>query len=457
MKKLILLLTVFSLSLIFSACSSEKSSNDKEKKDSGNKDEVTISVASWRLGPEEDNNLERQMIKAFEEEYPHINVEINESIADPWNDSLATAASAGKLPDVFEISNIPVSLSNDWLYDVSDLVEGDEDFEKISESVKQSLTHEDSVIALPSGQHFLGYYVNKSLYDEANLNAPEYGMTIDEFSNSVRDISDINNGVIGLNQPFSLVEWYPVAANDDMGIFTYKDGQVNLNSNEFISGVNFANSLVSNNYVFTSLTDDQKSNFNGENPVEVWGQGDLGLRWDGTWAVNAINESSDFEWDFIGIPGGKTVVVNDFMGISKSTEHPEEAYLFTKFMTFGKEGYMKRLEIADEKGITLSSLPISTDQEILDEFFSRMDVPGVLKAYENIDDAVVNLPKIVPGYTEARWEAPTGVSISDEIPNATIGQLIDASVKGDVKIEDYISQVNEMSNKKLQEGSEALN
>jgi multiple sugar transport system substrate-binding protein len=457
MKKLILLLTVFSLYLVLSACNAEKSSDDGEKKDSGDKEEVTISVASWRFGNEEENNLERQMIKAFEKEYPHINVEIDESIADPWNDSLATAASAGKLPDVFEISNIPVSLSNDWLYDVSDLVEGDEDFEKISESVKQSLTHGDSVIALPSGQHFLGYYVNKSLYDDANLNAPEYGMTIDEFSNSVRDISDINNGVIGLNQPFSLVEWYPVAANDDMGIYTFKDGQVNLNSNEFISGVNFANSLVSNNYVFTALTDDQKSSFNGENPAEVWGQGDLGLRWDGTWAVNAINESSDFEWDFIGIPGGKTVVVNDFMGISKSTEHPEEAYLFTKFMTFGKEGFMKRLEIVDKNDLTFNSLPISTDQEILDEFFSRMDVPGVLQAYENIDDAVVNLPKIVPGFTDARWDAPTGVSISDEIPNATIGQLIDASVKGEVKIEDYISQVNELANKKLQEGSKALN
>lgn len=463
MKKLISLLSVLSLVFVLFGCNvgtnAGEDTKNQEKKNTSEEspEEVTLSVASWRFGTEEDNNLERQMIKAFMEKYPHINVEIDESIADPWNDSLATAASAGNLPDVFEIANIPVSLTNDWLYDLSDIVANDEDFDKISESVKVSLSHGDSVIALPSGQHFLGYYVNKSLYDQANLNAPSYGMTIDEFSDSVRNVTDIKSGIIGLNQPFSLIEWYPVAANEEMGIYTYKDGQVNLNSNEFISGVNFANSLVSNNYVFTALTDDQKANFNGENPNEVWGQGDLGVMWDGTWALNWLGESSDFEWDFVGIPGGRTVIVNDFMGISKSTEHPEEAYLFTKFMTFGKEGFMKRLEIADANDITLNTLPISTDQEILDEFFKRMDVPGILKAYENIDNGVVNLPKTVPGYIDARWEAPTGVSLGDEIPNATIGQLIDASVRGEVKIEDYISQVNEMANQKLQEGSDAIN
>ncbi|WP_096155665.1 ABC transporter substrate-binding protein [Bacillus sp. FJAT-45066] len=463
MKKLTLLITVLFLTAFIVGCSSNNTDNsttDKNKNDNvtDSKEEVTLKVASWRFGTEEDNNLERQMIQAFMEDYPHIKIEIDESIADPWNDSLATAASAGNLPDVFEIADIPVAIQNEWLYDLSEIVAGDADFDSISESVKDVLYHDDKVIALPSGQHFLGYYVNKDLYDRQNLDAPEYGMSIDEFSDAIRSVTDISNGVIGLNQPFSIIEWYPAAANDNMGIYTFNDGQVNLNSNEFIRGINFANSIVSNNYVWDEgLSDTQKANFNGENATEVWNQGNVGFFFDGSWSIGWMAEQSDFNWDFVGIPGGRTVVVNDFMGISKSTKHAEEAYLFTKYMTYGKEGFMKRLAVADANGEKINNLPISTDQEVLDEFFSRLDVPGILEAYNYIDNGVANLPKIVPGYIDARWNAPTGVQLNAEIPNASIGQLIDASVRGEVKIEDYISQLNDLANQKLQEGADALN
>ncbi|MBM7097899.1 extracellular solute-binding protein [Bacillus sp. H-16] len=457
MKKWSTMLSVCSLGLILAACNND-AGTDEEGNDgdeaSENQEEVTISVASWRFGNEGEETLERSMVEAFMEDYPHITVEIDESIGDPWNDSLSAAASASDMPDVFELSEVPIALANDWLLSLDEVVEGDEDFDNINEAVKEQLYYEDTVYSLPSGQHLLGYFVNKDLYEEGNLNVPEYGMSIDDFSNAVRDVTDINSGQVGLNQPFSIIEWYPVSANDDMGVFTYQDGELNLDSNEFISGVNLANSLVTNNYVYESLTEEQKGNFNGEDGNEVWFQSEMGLRWDGTWVLSFFDES-DFDWDFVGIPGGKAFSVNDFMGISQSTEHPEEAYLFTKYMTFGKEGFLKRLDLVDEKDFTLNTLPITTDQEILDAFFERLDVPGILEAYEDIENGVANLPKIVPGYTAARWNAPTGVSVGDE-SNATIGQLIDAAVNGEVNIENYSSQLNDLANQQIQEGIDSI-
>ena len=54
-------------------------------------------------------------------------------------------------------------------------------------------------------------------------------------------------------------------------------------------------------------------------------------------------------------------------------------------MSFGKEGFMKRMDIADAEGKTVNTLPINSDQEILDEYFSQLDVPGIQKAYEFLE------------------------------------------------------------------------
>lgn len=63
--------------------------------------------------------------------------------------------------------------------------------------------------------------------------------------------------------------------------------------------------------------------------------------------------------------------------------------------------------------------------------------------------------KTVPGYVDSRWEAPTGISIGDE-GNATIAALIDAAVRGDIKIEDYAVQLNELANSRYEESKEAI-
>src|SRR5690606_18178065 len=207
-------------------------------------------------------------------------------------------------------------------------------------------------------QHFLGYFVNKDLFNKANLDYPEMGVSIDEFTKAIKDVTNVNDGAVGLTNPFAIPDWYPAAANPDMGWYTYKDGQYALDSKEFIAGVNLAKEITTNGYAYEVLTDEQKANFKGEDPNQVWLNGGTAIHWDGSWAISSLTENAKFEFDFIGIPGGRTVITNDLLGISKSTKHAEEAYLFAKYMSFGKEGFMKRLEIADKEGKTVNTLPI---------------------------------------------------------------------------------------------------
>ncbi|MGG4489477.1 ABC transporter substrate-binding protein [Metabacillus idriensis] len=454
MKKLVSLLAIMTLVFTLAACNSDKASTDKKESD---KEQITLSYANWTLGTEEEQNLERVMIKEFEKKNPNIKIKIDESIAaTDWNGTLSAAASGGKMPDVFMLAQIPLPLSNDWLLDLTEMTSKDEDFKKIPEVIQQSAAYSDKVYALPYAQHFLGYFVNKDLFNEANLDYPEYGASFDEFMSAIKDVTNINNGVAGINHPFSIPDWYPSAVNEDLGWYTYKDGEYQLDSKEFINGVNTAKEMNANGYAYETLTDDQKAKFKGENPEEVWMQGQVAVKWDGTWGTDSLTQNAGFEWDFIGIPGGRTIVTNDFLGISKSTDHAKEAYEFSKWMSFGKEGFMKRLELVEKEDKAMNTLPVTSDEEVLEAYFELNEVPGIRTAYENLDNAIVEPVKTVPGFVESRWEAPTGVK-AGENENATIGQMIDSFWKGELKVEDYAKQLDELADQKSKEAIDALN
>lgn len=461
MKKISRLFMFLLLGAVLFACSADDPENSNDTTNSNGQepsgDVQTVTIASWGFGTEEDKNLNRMMVDAFNEEHDDIQIEIDESIdTSDWNGSLSAAASASAMPDVFMLAQIPTGLANDWLYDLTELTENDEDFQDVPEAVQESIEHEGSVYALPAGQHLLGYFVNKDLFDEANLNAPELGVSVEDFESAVKEVTDINNGVAGLNHPNTIPEWYPAAMNEDLGWFTYSDGEYHLDSDEFISGVNRAQSIITNGYAYEALSEDEQANFNGEDPEEVWLNGGVGIKWDGTWITGHLNAESDFEWDYIGIPGDRVVMTHDYYGISSSTENPEAAYEVAKWMSFSSEGFLKQIEIAEEnEEIDLATMPVTADAEVLDAYFERIDAPGLRAAYDGIDDAIVEPVKIVPGYEQSRWEAPTGVEIGED-PNVNIAGLIDAGVRGDINIEDYVDQINQLANDEYEKGMDAI-
>jgi multiple sugar transport system substrate-binding protein len=456
-KKILSIFAVLTLIFSLAACNSAKeTSSAKSKEKDSKKEEVTLSYAHWNLGTEEEQNLERLMIKAFQEKYPHITVEINETVTSKdWNGTLATAASAGTMPDVFAVPNIPIALSNDWLLDVSKLTSKDKDFANVPTAIQEAATFKGKKIVVPFAQHFLGYYVNKDLFNASNLDYPEFGSSVEDFVASVKEVTNVSKGVVGLNEPNQIAEWYPAAVNPEMGWYTLKDGQYSLDSKEFITGVNLAKEFSTNGYAYSTLADEQKAILNGKDGQEVWLNGGIGIKFDGTYAASNLSEKATFDWDFIGLPGGITAIASDFLGISKSSKHAEEAYLFATWMSFSKEGFMKRMEIADTEGKVLTTLPISTDQEILDEYFAILDVPGIRTAYDNLDKAIMEPVKMVPGYVEARYQALTGVKAGGK-ENATTGELVTSFIKGELKVEDYAKQLDQLANQKSVEAQEVL-
>ena len=156
MKKLIaLLLALVMVVSVLAACNTDKPVETKpnetkpaetkpnETKPAETKpaaEQITLRLAHWGLGTEEEYNLERQMIDKYMELNPHVKIEIAEDITGDWNAALATAAAGNTLPDVFLIGNVPTAVANEWTLDLTQYAAADEDWNKLPASMIES-TH----------------------------------------------------------------------------------------------------------------------------------------------------------------------------------------------------------------------------------------------------------------------------------------------------------------------------
>lgn len=407
-------------------------------------EKITLTYVNWNLGKPEENNLERRMIKAWNDANPNVQVVVDESMDySKYQESLTASASAGKLADVFALPNIPFGLTNEWLANISDIASKDDQWSKMPKPIEQATHYGKGVYAVPSGMFFEGYFVNDDLFQKNNADALKFAPTQDEFWNAVKANSKPAANILGISESLQVVDWYPSSVNNNLGWFTFDGSKYNLDSAEFKAGINKAKEILANKYSFDALTDDQKTKINAKWHGDVWNQGNVAVRFDGTWSTTDFSKQA-FKSRFIGLPGGRTVLVGDYLGISKSTKNAKAAYDFVKFMSFGKDGILKRIELGTQDN-SFNSLPLSTDKEVLDKYFAAFKYEGIKEAYDTIDKGIVEGVKVVPGYVPSRWEAQTGIKAGDK-DNANIGQVIEATFKGNLKIEDVAAQLNKLAN-----------
>jgi len=404
-------------------------------------EKVVITYANWNLGLE----LEQKIVEEFMKANPDIVVKPAENIDyGKYIDSLNAAAAAGELPDVIMIPNIPMALTNEWALDIKKFVDNDLEWYNIPAPLREATYYGNGVYAIPSGMFFMGYFVNDDLFEKFNVTKLSFAPVWPRFMAAVRALTNIQEKTLGLSEEVQIPEWYPSSINKNLGWFTWDGEKYHLSEREFITAVKIAKQLFQNKYVFDSLSEDEKKMLNAGWYGEAWDQGEIAIRWSGTWDINNFRNLK-FKTRFIGVPGGRTPVVGDFMIISSSTKHAEAAYKFLRYITFAREGMLKRLEIDDKNQWV--SLPLTTEKAILERYFSQKEVyPGIREAFETIDNGIIEGVKVVPGYIESRWTAPTGIKIGDN-DNANIGDVIWNSMRGDLNIADYAAQLDELANK----------
>jgi multiple sugar transport system substrate-binding protein len=78
-----------------------------------------LTYVNWNLGTADQNNLERQMVAAFNAAY-NKNVKIVENVnTSAYEDAITAMAAKGQMPDVFMLTNTTYGLSNQYLADMT--------------------------------------------------------------------------------------------------------------------------------------------------------------------------------------------------------------------------------------------------------------------------------------------------------------------------------------------------
>lgn len=154
-------------------------------------------------------------------------------------------------------------------------------------------------------------------------------------------------------------------------------------------------------------------------------------------AKNINTGQYTWDLDFIGTPvvnGNKRVpIVADFYTLASNTDNPAEAYLFAKWMGFGKDGYAKRLELSKTiDGIAqVNFAPIQNDADLLDDYFELYPSFESLRTIIENGTFIVEPPKYLPGYIAARYGGTYDAEnkMSDIITKLMIGEVQLADIR----------------------------
>lgn len=417
---------------------------------------VTLRYANWNLGTEEENNMQRQLIKAYTDMHPNVTIEfVDMSGEGKWDEKLTNYAAKGALPDVFMADGTPLYVKNGWTADLTALVQADADWKDIPQVLKDAVTYSGKVMGMPAAQFVMGYFVNQDLFEAANLDAPAYGVSADDFFAAATALTDVQKGKLGLDEMEFIEGWYPSTQDSKLKWFSFDGAHMNYNSAAFKAAI--AKAGESKPHTWQGLNDEQKKNFKSQGPWELFLNQESGVRWDGGWAIPGYATGATFAWDFMGVPGGNQALAADIIVVSKTAPDVQAAYDFAKWMTFSKAAYIKEAELAKAAKGVPSKMPVSVDAASIDLYLSFFgDKPGVRQALENLDNSLLEpLAKIVPGYINARWEGKPGIDIGED-KDVNMWYMFNFANDGKFKYEDYAAKLEAFANKILDDAAAQL-
>lgn len=435
--------------------------------------------ANWNLGTEKANNVERQMIKAFEEEN-HVKIQLLDVGSTGYDDAITASISRGNAPDVFMISNTNYVLYNQYALDISQYAESDSDWKKIPASIEEAVHYKSGIYAIPFAMHMQGFFVNVDLLKDEGADLPKDGnYTYEWFKDTVKKISSDphQRGVIGLNAENEFFLWYASAENSDLGFYTWDGSQYHLNDPAFKRGLDEAKDFRNSHLTYAGLTEVQqqtdawKGYFaeGGTGAVGAWNDGKIAFRWGYSYEAPDMFEQNegDFEIRFIGIPyvlnstatnkrtDNFSILIGDYTSVYKDTKNPELAYKLAKWMSFDPRGIAKRIELAGD-GKVPNTLPMTTDEATVEKYFNIYPIDGVEQMYDKLDKAIIESTKVVPGFGAARWNATTGLTVKGpdgtSYSNAKVENLLDCYWSGgEVDFTTAIADsLNDLANKQYQ-------
>ena len=427
MKKIFALLVISLFALTLAACNGGGSTTKY----------VELTYADWG-----DQAFNQRMIDKFMEKYPNITVTLRQDISGSgatFTGNLVTAAQAGLLPDVFATDNVPTVVRAGLTLDVADMWDNDPDTAMVYEDVAKTAVYNGHRLAVPSFQFLKGIFINLDIFEESGLQTvtgkyrldsdgfPVKDWTHAEFVEIAKaitnyDIVNAENLVVGFDTWYGSPDFqqvWPMMNSTRFGYDTWDGEKFNYTSAEWIEAMRAKVEI--DNFELNLGVTSRYPTLDWENTpalqTYVIQAGYAAMDIEGSWQFWVIKDAQErgVNMGFWPYPSGSEGLfpptILDYQAISSQTNHPEEAYLLAKWMTFGQDGWNARLDLYEEDkaasiaaGLTpnyLDRFPVASYPGIWDRVADLVDgIPGIEYTLERIENARPDLDKWLAGYKD---------------------------------------------------------
>ncbi|MCT1902376.1 ABC transporter substrate-binding protein [Oceanobacillus sojae] len=319
--------------------------DEKEKNGLGGEQEDVVELTFWRnYGNAAENKAYNEILEDFHQSHPNIHVNMQNIEYANYEVELRTELVTGTGPDIMAIDSPYVALyaEADLLMPLNEfLTEKDGLEEDFSETIIEGLTYKDQLFLMPLIESSIALYYNMNLLEDANLPYPDSDpaspMTWEEVVGLLKQGQRPEEGIYGIDPAqgfgsgeapayFKLPIIWQFGGEAVSPDVTTASGY--LDSAETMEALQFYQDLYHKDKVAVR-----------ELPAEAFENGQLMMTVLGGWAITDLEEKGLKLGEDFGIaplPKSKYQVVPNgswALGILSSTNHPEEAWEFIRYVT----------------------------------------------------------------------------------------------------------------------------
>jgi multiple sugar transport system substrate-binding protein len=339
------------------------------------------------------------LAERFMEIYPNIKVNVQYENVSTYDDTLLTLVNNGNTPDVLMFSDADFALSNFLLQDISAYWDSDDETKNVASTINDCGigTYGTSARYAVPVKFFPGVmYIDMNVLETLNISAPSRNWTWSDMIQLIKDATVLNSSdgmaYYGCGYYNRLDSYYGIAAAQTVqGEFGFNGTEFDLSA--WAIGEQEFSDLKLGGYIAPSTETQEMEDWYGDWEGWCGSTGHVALfteafwTFQGTWNTDAYKENYDLDIVPYVVPAVSeedassdhhTIATIDFGGVSSSCQYPREAYELLKFMSFGVDGWMTRIEIYNNKDITNASglalkydvmpAPITLDSDVWDAY-----------------------------------------------------------------------------------------
>lgn len=346
-------------------------------------EEITLTYAVWDF-----YDVYNYMADKYEATHPGIKVEILElGGTDVFMSNLGNLAAESKFPDVFQHLNLDACIQNGWFADITEYVEVDEEYQKnLFPSLQRGgFIDGKRCFYVPNKIMPVVVYLDQNVFKKENVELPPADWTWDDMINLMETMTRPDMQLWAYNSFLGILSIGPVAlAENAIAEFGW-DGE----NYHFEDG--WADCITQEaEYRRLNYRADSDPNY-ATIMGDVWAgnSGHVAMQHDAWWTMQWTYSASDSAERAVSmipyaVPASTDVTVSnalsfiDMGAVSSSTKHPAEAFDLLKYMSYGKEGTLAKIEayanLKNEDGSVIYRVPdwtpMTTDEEVWDAYWA---------------------------------------------------------------------------------------